>query len=252
MQLQVSKTPIKKTKVQKTKTVNSAKTKNTVVNPWLDAKRSWRDRYSQIASSQLWYLIIAIVSTIVMLASMAVSIEAANRSQYVPYIVTVDDHGVAITSGIAKQITKTDDQVVAATLSQFIVDARSVTVDITYIKTAVERLYAHLKEQSQALAFINEYFVSDKGKNNPVVRAQEELVSVQINSILKQGKQTYVIEWTETTRARNGEKIKPDMSMKALISYEFGAKAKSDDIKGIINNPLGLYINQISWGRKSL
>ena len=69
MQLQVSKTPIKKTKVQKTKTVNSAKTKNTVVNPWLDAKENWRDRYSQIASSQLWYLIIAIVSTIVMLAA---------------------------------------------------------------------------------------------------------------------------------------------------------------------------------------
>ena len=135
MQLQVSKTPIKKTKVQKTKTVvNSVKTKNTV-NPWLDAKKSWRDRYSQIASSQLWYLIIAIVSTIVMLAAMAVSIEAANRSQFVPYVVTLDNHGVAITSGIAKQITKTDDQIVAATLSQFIVDARSVTVDITYINS---------------------------------------------------------------------------------------------------------------------
>lgn len=252
MQLQVSKTPIKKTKVQKAKTENSVKAKNTTVNPWLDAKKNWRDRYSQIASSQLWYLIIAIASSIVMLAAMSISIEAVNRSQYIPYVVTVDDHGVAITSGIAKQITKTDDQIVAATLSQFIVDARSVTVDISYIKTAVERVYAHLKENSPAIAYINEFYTADKGKNNPVVRAQEELVSVQINSILKQSKQTYVIEWTETARARSGEKIKPDMIMKALISYEFGVKSKSDDIKGIINNPLGLYISQISWGRKSL
>ena len=223
----------------------------TPVNPWLNAKEQWRNRYTSLANSQLWSMIIACVAVIMMLGAMAISIEAANRSQYVPYVVAVDNHGVAINSGFAHQMDKTSDKVVSAIISEFIVAARSVTVDISYLQRNIDWIYAHLDERSPARSYLNEWFQGQQGVPNPVERAQKELVSVDINSILKQGNKTYIIEWTEVTRARSGEKTKPDAVMKAVVSYDFGKKPNANDVKGIINNPLGLYVTEISWSKKT-
>ena len=39
--------------------------------------------------------------------------------------------------------------------------------------------------------------------------------------------------------------------MKAVVSYDFGKKPNANDVKGIINNPLGLYVTEISWSKKT-
>ena len=235
-----------------TKKSGNKATVKTSVNPWLNAKDSWRDRYAQLANSQLWSLVIACCAAVMMLAAMALSMAANNKSQYIPYVVAVDDHGVAINSGFAKQMTKADDKVVASLLAQFIVSSRSVTVDVSYLKKNIDWVFAHLEENTPARAYITEWYTGGQGVQNPVKRAETELVSVKVTSILKQSKNTFTVEWIESTRSRNGERLKPDMTMKAVISYTYGKIPNGNDVIGIQNNPLGIYLSQISWGQKSV
>ena len=40
------------------------------------------------------------------------------------------------------------------------------------------------------------------------------------------------------------------MTMKAIITIEYGDVPNGNDIKGIIKNPLGVYISTFSWAKK--
>ena len=226
------------------------KSKNQTVNPWLNAKDTWRDKFAQLANNHLWLMILTTLSVLIALGCTASAISSANRSSYVPYVIAVDDHGVAVTSGFARQMTKQSDKVVSATLSEFITTTRSVTVDVAYLRKNIEWAYAHIKENSDAQKTINAWYSGSTGVKNPVERAMDEIVNVEIKSILKQTNFTYAIEWLEVTRSRSGDKIKPDMYMKAIVTFEYGAVPNSNDLKGIVNNPLGIYISSFSWAKK--
>ena len=221
-----------------------------VVNPWLNAKDTWRDKFSQLSNTHLWLMILTTLACLIALGCTACAISTANRSKYIPYVIAVDEHGVALTSGFATQMNKQSDKVISSMLSQFITATRSVTVDLAYLKSNIDWAYAHFKQNSAGYKLLNEWFSGASGVPNPITRAQTEIINVEIKSILKQSDYTWVIEWNEISRNRDGEKIKPDMTMKAIITIEYGDVPNGNYIKGIIKNPLGVYISTFSWAKK--
>ena len=78
-------------------------------------------------------------------------------------------------------------------------------------------------------------------------RAYDEIVSCDIVSVLKQTENTYTIEWIETIRSRGADKGKKEKHMKALITVEMGDPPNANDTKGIIFNPLGIYVKEFNW-----
>lgn len=232
-----------------TVTKKTAKGKQ-ATNPWLNAKDTWRDRYAQMANSHIWLMILTTLAVIIALGCTASAISTANRSHYVPYVIAVDNHGVAISSGFAKQMTKTNDKVIGATLSQFVAATRSVTVDVAYLRNNITWAYAHLKRETQAYSYIDSWYSGATGVKNPVERAAEEIVNVRVISILKQTEKTYALEWIETSTSPNGQQSKPDIVMTGFFTIDFDLAPNANDITGVINNPLGLYIKSMSWARK--
>lgn len=247
--IQDKKAPAAATIKNKTVSKRSVKNKQTT-NPWLNAKDTWRDRYAQMANSHIWLMVLTTFAVLIALGCTASAISTANRSHYIPYVIAVDNHGVAVSSGFAQQMTKQNDKVIAATLSQFVTATRSVTVDVAYLRNNITWAYAHLKHETQAYNYIDSWFSGATGVKNPVERAAEEIVNVRVISILKQTEKTYALEWIETSTSPTGQQNKPDMIMTGYFTIDFDLAPNANDVTGVINNPLGLYIKSMSWSRK--
>jgi type IV secretion system protein TrbF len=67
---------------------------------------------------------------------------------------------------------------------------------------------------------------------------------VQIDSILRLSPKTYQVRWTEQTRDLNGAAIGAPSHWEAQLQTEITPPASDDTI---VTNPLGFYVDQISW-----
>ena len=221
------------------------KKKKKVSNPWLNARDQYRDHFQMLSQSKLWWQMGAIACFMLMFGAMATALSTANRSNYIPYIVAVDDHGVAIATGLAHQTTKADEKIIVATLADFITNARTVTVDVSLIRKAIYSCYAHILREDPARAKIDEWFSGNSGVKTPFERAGDSLVSVKINSVVAQTATTYQVDWVETERDRSGKRLKADTHMRALITWGYGPQKETVD--EITYNPMSVYIKDFNW-----
>ena len=91
--------------------------------------------------------------------------------------------------------------------------------------------------------FLDEYYHVDTA-HNPFQIAQKQTVSVQIDSILRLSSKSFQVRWTEQARDLNGAAISAPSHWEAQLQTEI-APPRSDDT--IVSNPLGFYVDQISW-----
>lgn len=247
MALGKSNTKSNQVKVIGRSNTKKGKSKNAIINPYLNAKITYRDNLIALANNRLWLLILLIVAVLIALGCTASAISSANRSVYVPYVVSVDNHGVSVPAGIAREVPKANDKLISSTLAQFIIAVRTVTVDVSYLTRNLDWAYAHVKDQTPAKNTLEAWLSGTTGVKNPVERAYDEIVSCDIVSVLKQTENTYTVEWIETIRSRGADKGKKEKHMKALITMEMGDPPNANDTKGIIFNPLGIYIKEFNW-----
>ncbi|NQY74395.1 MAG: type IV secretion system protein, partial [Candidatus Margulisbacteria bacterium] len=135
-------------------------------------------------------------------------------------------------------------RVIKAQLAYWITRFRSVILDATAQKQAVNQVYRFLAQGDPATSTVSEYFQS---QGNPFKRAKTEIVSVDISSVLPISDKSWQIEWTETIRNRQGAKKGKPIRMKAAIEILI---VPPDREQNILINPLGLYIKQIHWTKQ--
>lgn len=217
--------------------------KNENNNPYLDARREWNERYgSYIESSRKWRLTAWASLAAAILAVIGIT-WIGSQNKIIPYVVAVDKLGNAVAVQRADQMSPIDSRVIKAQLARFIVNLRSVIVDAAAQKRSILEAYAMLNQSDPASTVINEYFQSG---HSPFERAASETVTVEIKNVLPITKETWQIEWQETTHSRNGKIIKREL-YKASASIFI--QAPSDE-KTIMMNPIGLYVREISWSRQ--
>jgi len=131
-----------------------------------------------------------------------------------------------------------DVRVVKAELAPWIVDARSVSSDPLAQKGALSRVYA--LTASTATAFLNDYY------RQHLLFGQPRTVAVGVNAVLLISNQTYQIQWTEDARDLQGRDIGTTQWL-ASVTVAFD---RPTDERGILSNPLGLYVTGISWTQR--
>ncbi|MGH7715891.1 MAG: VirB8/TrbF family protein [Vulcanimicrobiaceae bacterium] len=159
----------------------------------------------------------------------------AAQSKVVPYVVEVDKLGDAVAVARADRATPTDERVVTAQLAAWIVDVRSVSSDPLAQKSALSRAYA--LTAATGTTFLNDYYRD----HSPF--GQTRTVAVSIDAVLPISKQTYQIQWTEDARDLQGRDIGTTQWL-ASVTVAFDPPT---DERGILSNPLGLYVTNISW-----
>jgi len=108
-------------------------------------------------------------------------------------------------------------------------------------------LYAYLNPSDPALIKVQEFFAG-KNKTNPFVRAQHEIVSIDIKSVIQESESTWQVDWEETVRSLDGQLTQKPTLMKALVSLY---QQKSADITqdSLLKNPHLLFVRNFNWSK---
>lgn len=211
-------------------------------SPYVFARREWNERYgSYIAQAHTWKM--------VAFASMALSavltfnlVKLANASKVVPFVVQLDKLGNEVAVRPADSVTTSDERIIRAQLSNFIMNARSITPDRLVQKRWLDGVYAIATPS--AAAFLNDYY----RKNDPFEKGRSTLVSVEINSALPMRPSTssWQIQWTETTRGLDGL-VQGVAHYQAILTTNTFTPTTEQQI---IANPSGSAVDQISWNQQ--
>ncbi len=219
------------------------------LNPYLSARRTWNDlMQAQVASRRSWELI-AILCLLIALASVGGIASIGSQSKFIPFLYQVDPHGHATAIGPVEQGSPTDPRVLAATLGEFIANARLVTVDAALQRKAVYQVYAMLNEQDPATGKMN-HWMNGTEDANPFTRAETETVTVDISTVLPQTPDTWEVTWLESVWDRKGEMKTPPVPMRALVTVyraEPSATVTEDELR---RNPLSVYVRDFSWSKQ--
>lgn len=206
--------------------------------PYLSARREWNERYGDyIARARNWRWAAFGALAISLVLGVGVAWQAA-QSKVVPYVVEVDRLGDAVAVARADRAAPTDMRVIKAQLAAWIVDVRSVSSDPLAQKSALSRSYA--LTAAMATLFLNDYY----RQHSPF--GQPRTVAVSVDAVLPISKQTYQFQWSEDARDLQGR----DLATTHWIASVTVAFDPPTDERGILSNPLGLYITGISWTQR--
>lgn len=207
-------------------------------SPYLSARREWNERYGDyIARARNWRWAAFGAVAVSLVLAVGVAWQAA-QSKVVPYVVELDKLGDAVAVARADRATPMDLRVITAQLAGWIVDVRSVSSDPLAQKSALARSYA--LTAATATIFLNDYY----RQHSPF--GQRRTVAVSVDAVLPITKQTYQIQWGEDARDLQGR----DLATTHWIASVTVAFDPPTDERGILSNPLGLYITGISWTQR--
>lgn len=178
------------------------------------------------------------------------AIHNANNAVYVPYVVVIDEKGVATSAGFATDRVTITDKTIQETLTQLIFKIRSIPADFHLLNENVKWVYAHLK--GKASDHVVNYFMHNKNDEDVFTRSFKENMKCKILSFtkIKNLKNTYSIEWLEYVYTPTGERDSPIIRMKAMIVIDF-VKPSLLGGSNIKYNPYGIYVTDISWAKKN-
>jgi type IV secretion system protein TrbF len=213
-------------------------------NPYVHGWREWDERYADpVMGKRNWQLAAGglLLLSLILAAGM---VWLSGRSRYIPYIIEVDKLGYGLT--VPQPLTPASVPDVTARMERyelavFIREARSVSSDPQVEQQMLNSLLAHAR--GAADRFLDEYYHSDPS-NNPFQIAQKQTVSVQIDSILALSAKSYEVRWTELRRDLNGAVIGAPTHWEAELETEVVPPREASAIE---INPLGFYVDRISW-----
>lgn len=210
-------------------------------NPYLAARREWDERYGDLVTRARNWRAMAFVAGVVSLIATSGMVYLSMRSRVQPFVVAIDSLGRPLAAALADQASTGDDRLKRATLFGWIDDLRMVTADGIAQRKAIDRVYAHIADGSQAQTFISDFYRGSP----PQKRAQTETVSIDVNAVLPTSDRTFEIEWLETTRDLYGA-VKKQEHWKGAFTISVNPPA--DESLARIN-PLGLYVTSASWSK---
>ena len=218
-------------------------------NPYLSARRTWNDlMQAQVASRRSWELI-AILCLLIALASVGGIASIGSQSKFIPFLYHVDAQGHALAIGPVEMASPTDPRVLAATIGEFIANARLVTVDAALQRKAVYQVYAMLSEQDPATSKMNQW-MNGTEDSNPFTRAEKETVTVDISTVLPQTADTWEVTWLESVWDRKGEVKTQPVPMRALVTVYRAEPTTTVTEDELRRNPLSVYVRDFSWSKQ--
>ena len=217
-------------------------------NPYLSARRTWNEHVGSVVSSRQTWQVVGILSLLIALAGVGGVIHIGSQSKFIPYVVQVDKMGQTIAAGPVTAADKADPRIVHATVADFITSARMVTPDVALQRKAVFKVYSVLSPNDPATAKMNEW-LNGNADASPFKRAAKEMVNIEITSVIPQSPDTWQVDWTETTRDRQGALKGQPVPMRALVTVYTAEPTSQTTDEQLRNNPTGIYVRDYSWSR---
>lgn len=127
-------------------------------------------------------------------------------------------------------------------LETWIWNARSVLSEPNAQLVMIHRVIAQTTEHPNATAFMRRWY----DEHNPLSRAKEGTVTVDIRNVLHLSEHTYQVVWTEHQFGPDGSPQGTE-NWRGTFSVMLRIPAIEDDAPS--DNPLGFYVTNISWSK---
>lgn len=219
-----------------------------VENPYLSARRSWNDHIGAVVSSRQTWQVIGILSLLIALTAVGGVIHIGSQSKFIPYVIEVDKLGQTIAAGPVYEADKADPRVIHASLADWLACARMVTPDVALQRKCVFKAYSMLAPNDPATPKMNEW-LNGNADSSPFKRAAKEMVNIEIKTVIPQTPDTWQVEWSETTRDRQGTLKSQPVVWRALITTYTAEVSPQVTDEQLRNNPLSIYVRDFSWSR---
>jgi len=211
------------------------------VTPYQRAKEEWDNRIGNArVQAANWRLATLGIFGLCILLLFGL-IYQSSKSVVVPYIVQVGSNGEVLSSARAIETNQDpQDNEIKYFLGKWVNDVRAMPIDIVVKKNSWINAYQFMRPQ--AAVKMNEYI----NKENPMAKAGEETVAVQLIGIIKMSKKTFQVRWIEEVFEKGGG-LKETYKMTGLFSVGF---TRPSNEKEILTNPLGLFIEDWAWAKE--
>lgn len=210
-------------------------------NPYLAGRKEWDERYGDLISRAKHWRVAAFLSMAVALVAVGGLVMLSMRPGVTPIFFPVESSGRILPPIMADQYPVPLDSLKRAALNSWVSDLRTVTSDFVAQRRMIDRVYAMVGAGTPGQVQISDYYRLDP----PSQRAQTQTVEVEIHSIFATTETTYIVEWTERTRALAGQVLKEERWKGAFAL----AINPPKDEQLIRVNPLGLYVTNVSWSK---
>lgn len=217
-------------------------------NPYLSARRTWNEHTGGVVQARQTWQVVGVLSLLIALAAVGGMVSIGMQSKFQPFVVEVDKLGQFRVVAVAERAVASDTRNLEAAVQAFVENARVVTPDTALQRKAIFRVYAMLNTQDAAAAKMNE-FLNGTEAANPFKRAAREVVSIDIDSVLRQTDATWQVDWIETTNDRQGALIGVPARYRALLTVYLAPPDPKVTEAQFRNNPFGIYVRDYSWSR---
>ena len=207
--------------------------------PYQKAAQVWDERIGSARVQARNWRFMAFGSLILSAGFAAALVWQSTRGTVVPWIVQVDKLGQAQTVAAATADYRPTDPQVAWHLARFIEQVRSIPADPIIVRQNWLRAYDWTTDRGATA--LNDHARS----NDPFTKVGKQQVAVEVSSVIRASPDSFRVAWIER-RYENGQ-LSTTERWTAILTIVIQAPRDAERLKA---NPLGIYVNAISWSRE--
>ncbi|HWL05407.1 MAG TPA: conjugal transfer protein TrbF [Xanthobacteraceae bacterium] len=207
--------------------------------PYQRAAQVWDERIGSARVQARNWRTMAFGSLILSAGFASALVWQTARGTVVPWVVQVDKLGQAQTVAPATADYRPTDPQVAWHLARFIEQVRSIPADPIIVRQNWLRAYEWTTDQGAAA--LNDYARA----NDPFAKVGKQQVSVDVSSVIRASPDSFRVAWTE--QHYEDGKLATTERWTAILTIVIQPPRDADRLKA---NPLGIYVNAISWSRE--
>ncbi|AWC24853.1 MULTISPECIES: conjugal transfer protein TrbF [Hyphomicrobiales] len=207
--------------------------------PYQKAAQVWDERIGSARVQARNWRYMAFGSLILSAGLASALVWQTARGTVVPWVVQVDRLGQAQAIAPATADYRPTDPQVAWHLARFIEQVRSIPSDPIIVRQNWLRAYEWTTDRGAAA--LNDYARA----NDPFTKVGKQQISVEVSSVIRASPDSFRIAWTE--QHYEDGKLASTERWTAILTIVLQPPRDVDRLK---SNPLGIYVNAISWSRE--
>lgn len=207
--------------------------------PYQKAAQAWDERIGSARVQAKNWRYMAFGSLILSAGFASALVWQSARGTVVPWVVQVDNLGQAQTVAPAVADYRPTDPQIAFHLGRFIEQVRAIPADAIVVRQNWLRAYEWTTDRGAAA--LNDYARS----NDPFTKVGRQQVAVEVSSVIRASNDSFRVAWTER-HYENGQLGRTER-WTAILTIVIQTPRDAERLRA---NPLGIYVNAISWSRE--
>lgn len=207
--------------------------------PYQKAAQAWDERIGSARVQARNWRLMAFGSLILSAGFASALVWQSARGTVVPWVVQVDNLGQAQTVAPANADYRPTDPQIAFHLGRFIEQVRAIPADAIIVRQNWLRAYEWTTDRGAAA--LNDYARA----NDPFAKVGRQQVAVEVSSVIRASPNSFRVAWTER-HFENGQ-LSGTERWTAILTIVIQPPRDTERLR---TNPLGIYVNAISWSRE--